>query len=131
MAGGMKGCDELPAKFFKDNFAIIVNVIVDVCNCSLSNYILPDALKIDMDIYLYRANSPLLCENYRSVSLLNVMGKIIEKLFYVRSQEYICNNNILSDKQFGFRQNHSTESALHSILSKIYSAFERDELKSS
>ena len=47
------------------------------------------------------------------------MGKIYEKLVYVRSQEYLCNNNILSYKQFGFRQNHSTESALHSILTKI------------
>ena len=43
------------------------------------------------------------------------MGKIIEKLVFLRSQEYLCNNNILSDNQFGFRQNHSTESALHSI----------------
>ena len=46
--------------------------------------------------------------------------------FYVGSQEYLCNNYIQSDRQFGFRQNHSTESALHSILTKIYWA-ERDE----
>ena len=55
------------------------------------------------------------------------MGEIIEKLVYVKSQEYLCVNNILSHKQFGFRQNHSTDSAHHSILAKIYSTFERDE----
>ena len=55
------------------------------------------------------------------------MGMIIERLVYVRSQEYLCINNILSDEQLGFRQNHSTESALHSILTKKFSAFERDE----
>ena len=52
------------------------------------------------------------------------MGKVIEKLVYVRSQE--C-DNILSDKQVGLRQKHFTESTLHSILTKICSAFERDE----
>ena len=26
------GCDELPAKFFKDNFAILENVVLDICN---------------------------------------------------------------------------------------------------
>ena len=75
---------------------------------------------ITMVICLYKANSPLLCGNYGSISLVNVMGKIIEKRVYVRSLEYLCNNNILSDKQFGFIQNHSTESALHSISTKIY-----------
>ena len=40
----MKGCDELPAKFFKDNFAILGNVILDICNCSLTNGTFPDAL---------------------------------------------------------------------------------------
>ena len=65
---------------------------------------------IAMVICLYKANiySPHLYENYRPISLLNVMRKIIEKLVYVRSQEYLCNNNILSYKQFGFRQNYST-----------------------
>ena len=53
--------------------------------------------------------------------------RLMKKLFNVRSQEYLCNNNILSEKQFGFRQYHSTESAFHSILTKIYSPFERDE----
>ena len=53
------------------------------------------------------------------------MGKVFEKLVYVRSQEYLCSNNILSEKEFGFSL--STESAFHSILTKIYSAFERVE----
>ena len=56
-----------------------------------------------------------------------MIGKIIEKLVCIRSQEFLINNKILSDKQFGFRPNYSTESALHSILSKIYSAFDRNE----
>ena len=121
----MKSCDVLPAKFFKDNFVILGNIILDICNCSLRNGTFPDALMIAMVICLHKANSPLLCENYRPIFLLNVMGKVIEKLVYVRSQEYLCSNNILSDKEFGF--SHSNESAFHSILTKIYSAFERDE----
>ena len=122
-------CDELPVNFFKDNFAILGNVILDICNCSLSDGTFIDAFMIDMVICVYKANSPLLCENYRRISLLNVMGKIIVKFVYVRSQEYLCNNNnnILSNKLFAIRQNHSNKSALHSNLTKIYSPFERDE----
>ena len=53
MADGMKGCDELPAKFFKDNFAILRNFILDICNCSLSNGTFPDALINDSYGYLF------------------------------------------------------------------------------
>ena len=60
----MKGCDEHPAKLFKDNFAILGNIILDICNCSLSDVTFPDALMKAMAICLYKANSPLLCENY-------------------------------------------------------------------
>ena len=52
MADGMKGCDELPAKFSKDNFTSLGNIILDICNCSLSNVIFPDALMIAMVICL-------------------------------------------------------------------------------
>ena len=70
----MKGCDELPAKFFKDNFAILGNVILDMCNSSLSTGTFPDDLMIAMVIFLYKANSLLLWENYKPISLLNIMG---------------------------------------------------------
>ena len=63
----MKCCDELPAKFFKDNFAILGNVILDICHCCLSNGTFPDALIIAMVICLY--NSPFLCDNYRSIPI--------------------------------------------------------------
>ena len=95
IADGMKSCVELPAKFFQDNFAILGNVILDICNCSLSYGTFPDALMIAMVTCLYKANSSLLCENYRSMSLLIVIGKIIEKLVYVRSQEYLRNKLII------------------------------------
>lgn len=47
-------------------------------------------------------------ENYRPISLLNVIGKILEKLFQSRISNFAEANNILNPTQFGFRSEHSS-----------------------
>ena len=51
-------------------------------------------------------------ENYRPVSLLSIPSKILEKAVNKDFQDYLIENRILTDKQFGFRPNHSCETVL-------------------
>ena len=52
---------------------------------------------------------------------------MLERIMYNRLQKYLKDQNILYDKQFGFRTSHSTEHAIAQLVDQIYEAFEKDE----
>ena len=54
--------------------------------------------------------------SYRPVSVTSVLGKVLEKLISVRMMDYINENNILSDDQFGFRRGRNCEQMLSIFL---------------
>ena len=54
--------------------------------------------------------------NYRPISLLIYVNKILEKALHSRINEYLNEVNFLSANQFGFKKYHSTEYAILSVL---------------
>ena len=91
-------------------------------NLSFVNGIFPDLCKIAKVIPLFKKDNELLCENYRTISLLPIFSKILEKV-YARMYSFFTENNSIYDRQFGFRSNHSTNHALlnHTEDIKSYS----------
>ena len=57
--------------------------------------------------------------NFRPISLLNIIGKLLEKIVTNRFLYFLEYHNILSDFQFGFRPNRSTHQALHLISNTL------------
>ena len=57
----------------------------------------------------------MLPDNYRPISLLPVLSK----LMFVQTTKYINNNSLLYMKQFGFRENHSTQHVITNLVSDI------------
>ena len=49
--------------------------------------------------------------------------KILERITYNRLYSYLTENNILFNKQFGFRAGHSTENALLELVDQISNTF--------
>ena len=68
-------------------------------------------------IPIYKKDA-LLCENYRPISL-SIFSKIFEKLIYGRMYKLLDVNNLIYNRQFGFRTNYSTEHALISLTENI------------
>ena len=54
---------------------------------------------------------PLSRERFCPISLLTSFSKILKRIMYVKLYEHINNNGILSNEQYGFRRNLSTEIA--------------------
>ena len=57
--------------------------------------------------------------NYRAITLLEVPGKVFEKIINDRFMRYLEENNILHPNQYGFRKNEQTETALLRIYEQI------------
>ena len=62
-------------------------------------------------------------KNYRPISLLPSMSKILERLVYKRLYYFLLNNNILIPNQFVFRKGHSTDLAIIQLCEKIIESF--------
>ena len=83
---------------------------------SFTSGVFPSGLKIARVIPVHKNDSKLDFSNYRPVSLLSNLDKILEKLMYTRIFKFFNNNNVFYPLQFGFRQNYSTTHALISLL---------------
>ena len=75
--------------------------------------IFPDKLKIAIvrPIYKGKDSDPHLFGNYRPISLLPTISKLLEKVVHKQLYDYMTKNSLFKNNQYGFRANHSTEYA--------------------
>ena len=59
-------------------------------------------------------------DNFRPISLLPCISKIIEKCVFQQIFDYFEQNKLLYGSQYGYRKNHSTESACLELVYKLY-----------
>ena len=98
----------------------IANNLPVLFNLSFSSGIFPDKLKIDKLLPVFKKG----CSNYRPISLLSNLDKIIEKLMHKRLMEFLNEQKILYCKQYGFRKGFATAHAIISLIDNIESAID-------
>ena len=94
-------------------------LLATLLNDCMYSGIFPDELKIARVIPLYKGGKTHVLSNYRPISILPLFSKIFEKLIYNRLYTFIDKNNILYNKQFGFRRQHSTSHALNIAVGTV------------
>ena len=82
-------------------------------------------MKIAKVIPIYKCKEKNEMGNYRHISLLPSISKIIEKLVHKRLYSFCENNEILNDNQYGFRPKHSTIDVASKFTADIVSSLER------
>ena len=87
-------------------------------------------LKIAKVKPLFKRGDTCTCQlnNYRLISLLPTISKIFERIVYSQLYAYFSQNNLLSEEQYGFRAQHSTE--LASVKLVDYVIKEMDDAQS-
>ena len=106
------GIDEIPSRFLKDGAEILAKPISDIINLSIKLSTFPDKCKIAKLIPLFKKGSKTDPKNYRPISLLPLLSKLIEKAIHIQTQEYLDKHGLLYKFQSGFRKNFSTDSCL-------------------
>ena len=121
------GYDGISTKLLKQIIPNIVAPLEYIFNLSLSTGCCPDLLKIAKVIPIYKKDDPHLLTNYRPISLLPAISKILEKLVYKRLSSFLTLNNILNPSQFGFRKKYSTDFAITKLLDKVTQSLSEKE----
>ena len=65
--------------------------------------------------------------NYRPISLLPVISKIIEKVVHKQLYEYMSCNELFNNNQYGFRAKHSTEYAAMDFVDRIMNDIDKGQ----
>ena len=113
--------DPIPTFLLKQHLDILITPITSLVNLSLQSGTFPSDFKIAHVCPLLKKSSlpRNVLKNYRPVSNLNFISKIIEKAVAVQLNGYLKSNNLLNDKQSAYRQEHSTETALLKLHNDI------------
>ena len=116
------GIDQIPPlvlRYFPDN------ALSYIFNQSLCQGKFISMFKRAKIIPVFKKGNPKNVLNYRPVSLLPFLSKILEKVVYNRLHSFINMNDNLSHQQFGFRRKHSTNQATTLLISNIVDGFEK------
>ena len=106
------GIDNPSGKFLKDGTNILGKSISEMCNFSIKHSLFPIDCQISKLKPLSKKGSTKISKNYRPISLLLLISKIIEKVI------------ILYRFQSGFRKNFSTDLCLSCLNNKFTTGFE-------
>ena len=116
------GADEVHPRLLAHCKKVISPILAHLYNLCFQQTDYPDLLKIAKVIPLFKKTleeEKLDPGNYRPISLLSAINKILEKIIYSRLITFINKHNILYKYQFGFRKIHSTTLALMDVVDKI------------
>lgn len=106
------GWDSIPSRLIKDNIRSVTAPLLHIINLSIRSGQFPDALKIATVVPIYKSGIKYEYANFRPISLLSVVSKILERCVKNQLVTYLHEYNIISPEQYGFQRNKNTSDAL-------------------
>ena len=104
-----------------------LGVITAMVNCSIRTAVFPEAWKEALVKPIPKVRDPTELKDIRPISILPFLSKIIEKIVCTQMTEYLEANNILPQKQSGFRASRGTATALMDVIDDILAGQDRGE----
>jgi len=116
------GADNLNITLIALCCPLIIPVITHIMNCCITKSYFPLAWKQANVTPIPKINSPSDISHLRSISILPTFSKILEKVMESQISSFLSHNNILPQKQSGFRPEHSCSTALSDVVDDVVSA---------
>ncbi len=119
------GPDQITSFMLKSGKSAITFVLTHLFNLSIRKKSFPNVWKYAKVTPLYKSGPRHHADNYRPISVLPTIGKVLERLVHGQCQKYLTEHNILSEAQAGFREGRSTGTCLAQFLHNIYEGIDR------
>jgi len=101
--------------------------LAHIFNLSLSKGIFPSKLKCSRVVPVFKSGEHLNCDNYRPISLVSAISKILEKIVALKLTNFLDINKLLYNFQFGFQKGLSTEHNLLHLTNFVSHALNDDK----
>ena len=122
------GTDNIGPRLLKLSASFISESITYICNKSIQNSEFPSKWKEGKVTPLFKNGTKEDVNNYRPISILPVLSKIIEKHVHDSLMEFLNTFELLHKTQSGFRPKHSCETALTYMIDSWLKAINDDEI---
>lgn len=122
------GLDRTSARLLKDSSNYISKSLTSIFNRSLTSGTFPSLWKQGKVTALFKSGDRLDCNNYRPITVLPTLSKILERAIHQQVYGYLEEHNILTSKQFGFRPRLSTTTALTHLSDTILQNLDKGKM---
>ena len=123
------GIDTISNQLLKHAKYLISRVLVSICNNCLKKSIFPECWKVGKINALHKKGSKTDVSNYRPVTILPSLSKLLEKVIFKRLYSHFEHFKLFDPRQYGFRKNHSTTLAIIDYITSVLKAKENPETK--
>ena len=113
------GYDNLSNKLIEKILPALMNPLTILFNKSLIDGVFLEAMKKADVVPLYKAKDHQESNNYRPISLLLTLSKLLEKIMYKRIYHFLESSGQIYKSQYGFRTAHSCENTISELVSEI------------
>ncbi len=114
------GIDGVPIRFLKMTIDTSSQILCFIINMSMETKTVPKGWKTCVLTPLFKDGDRTDPCNYRPIAILPAASKLLERTVHQQVYDYLEENKILSEAQFGFRKRHSTTTCILNLLNDIY-----------
>ena len=122
--------DLMPTNIFCDKYlASVLELVVVIFNQSILTGVVPGDMKAAVILpVLKKPNLDLSIHNYRPVSNLPFLSKVLEKIIYRQLVDYLTLNDLHEPYQSGFTSGCSTETALLRVQADLLQVLDEHDI---
>ena len=121
--GRAAGLDRIPCEFYKNSNMEFLNEITKLFNKLYDNQIIDPSFETSIVFPIYKKGDSSIVSNYRGVSFMNAIAKLLMSVLNERLSRWVENNKIMSEFQAGFRKNFSTVDNLYNLAAIVHLKF--------
>ena len=118
-AKNSSGMDEISNNLLKKLCPSLLRPLEKIFNKSLNEGVFPELMKLADICPLFKSKLDNDANNYRPISPLMTISKVLEKIVYQRTYCFMESTGQIYNSQYGFRSQHSCESTVAELTSEI------------
>jgi len=119
------GSDGIGNKLLRNIAVSITKPLTMLFNRSLTEGKFPTQWKLANVTAIFKKNDSSEAKNYRPVALLSCLGKIFERVVYNALYDYLISNQLLTERNSGFKKGDGTTNQLVNMMDYIYSEVDK------